>query len=582
MFFEHEAPTQGEPYMRNTTRYLCAAAYLDEDFRNRVIAEYVEDEHRAVAPGGGYDLAAVVKHCLHARRLVLYRDVVFVVAFVLGLLLNGWAALMAAGTLLWMAVLLRVRRWLLAKNRRWLARYVGFTAMVGPLFQVFSTVSGLLALQAEMALSQAYLDPSATEPDIPSILYLMVVLFAAFLVVAVAIECGYLVFVYRLMQRTLHPLSDVEAPASPSPHTARLLDRLAAAQHGNVSVYSVHPFLGSGRIRKQWAIVLELDRTTGAGEARVDPARLQARVWQRISEMKVPDPGDPGSLPKHESIVGLDRPQMHVVAHGRLAQYSRPLGLNGQVVSGHPLVDSGGAPYSHASAEAVDAILHHPQGALRCYQRISVDSRGQLVSGKDGAAVAPAEDQDVATTAFLHVAVEGRMLYAQFIATALTPVRREFKIVDELPSVAGQSLVWMALRRRWDAFPSAAVFAPLRIVRTLAHMGFAALRAGTAQPQRLTVHDYGFRISPRELAASAGYDTYVQLLDTDKYIRLIERRVNEAILDHLSDECGVDVSAYREQMTAITNSSVTITGSTITGSQINTGAGATQVRQTTS
>ncbi|MDX6738464.1 hypothetical protein [Actinocorallia sp. A-T 12471] len=546
--------------MRNTTRYLCAAAYLDDGFRDRVIAEYVEDEHRAVAPGGGYDLSAVVRHCLHARRLVLYRDLVLMALIVLALVIAPAGARPALGVLLWTGGLLWARGWTSA------ARVLTFLFVLWLLYIMLSALAALVFGSFTMSAGWG-------------VRLALGVGFQFFGFLVVVVECGHVVLVYRLMRHTLHPLSAVPAPASPNPRLDGALARLSAAQRGNVSLYSSHPFLGSGTLRKEWAIVLELDRKAPDapdGAPKVDAARLHARVWQRIGEMKHPDADDPASLAPHESVVGLEGPQMHVVANGRLAQYTRPLGIDGQVVSGHPLVDSAGLPYSRATHEAVEAILTHPQGALRCYQRISVDSRGQLVCARDGAVVSPPEDQDVATTAFLHVAVEGRMLYAQFVATAHTPVAREFKIVDALPSVADRSLAWLALRTRWQEIPKTAALCWSRAFRTLLHMGVAALRADMARPQHLTTYDYGYRICPRELAGSAGYDTYIQLLDTDKYIRLIERRVNEAILDYLSDECGIDVSAYREQMTAITNNSVRITGSTITGSQINTGAGAVQ------
>src|SRR5215203_198579 len=63
----------GEP-LQNTTRYLCAAAYLDRKFRDRMITEFIDHERRAVVPSFGFDLEPVVLHCLRARRLILFRD----------------------------------------------------------------------------------------------------------------------------------------------------------------------------------------------------------------------------------------------------------------------------------------------------------------------------------------------------------------------------------------------------------------------------------------------------------------------------------------------------------------------------
>src|SRR5438876_12460334 len=63
------------PVLSGVTRQLCCAAYLDPAFANQVIAEVVEDEHRAVPPSLDFDLNPVVRHCYRARRLLLARDI---------------------------------------------------------------------------------------------------------------------------------------------------------------------------------------------------------------------------------------------------------------------------------------------------------------------------------------------------------------------------------------------------------------------------------------------------------------------------------------------------------------------------
>ncbi len=75
-----------------TTRYLCAAAYLDPRFAEDVVARVLEEEHRAVAPSYGVDLVPVIRHCLAARRRRLLRDSVLA-----SLLLLVLPLLVAAG-----------------------------------------------------------------------------------------------------------------------------------------------------------------------------------------------------------------------------------------------------------------------------------------------------------------------------------------------------------------------------------------------------------------------------------------------------------------------------------------------------
>ena len=89
-----------EPHTE-TTRYLCAATQVDEDFTAHVIETVLDEPHRAVAPSYGVDLAAVARHAIAARRRRLARDagllVIFVAAVALAVSrLTGSDALAAA------------------------------------------------------------------------------------------------------------------------------------------------------------------------------------------------------------------------------------------------------------------------------------------------------------------------------------------------------------------------------------------------------------------------------------------------------------------------------------------------------
>ena len=84
-FFDHAVAQPGGP-LSNSTRYLCAAAYLNPKFANEVISELVAS-HRAVAPSLGIDLLPIIRHCLNARQAQLLRDVLLTVLLIAGLFL---------------------------------------------------------------------------------------------------------------------------------------------------------------------------------------------------------------------------------------------------------------------------------------------------------------------------------------------------------------------------------------------------------------------------------------------------------------------------------------------------------------
>lgn len=62
---------QTQPEM---TRFLCAAAHLDDRYSRQVIGEVVAHPHRATVPSLGIDMGIVLRHCFAARRRQTIRD----------------------------------------------------------------------------------------------------------------------------------------------------------------------------------------------------------------------------------------------------------------------------------------------------------------------------------------------------------------------------------------------------------------------------------------------------------------------------------------------------------------------------
>jgi hypothetical protein len=83
-FFYHAA-ARPKDRMSNPTRYLCAAAYLNPWYANWVTGELLAS-HRAVAPSVDADVEPIIRHCLHARKIALIRDLVLTVVLIAGLI----------------------------------------------------------------------------------------------------------------------------------------------------------------------------------------------------------------------------------------------------------------------------------------------------------------------------------------------------------------------------------------------------------------------------------------------------------------------------------------------------------------
>jgi hypothetical protein len=89
-FFGHASPRPPGP-LSNTTRYLCAAAYLDDSFANQVLRHLIATR-RAVAPSVNLDIGPIIWHCRRARRNLLIRNIVLVIIVLVGLILSPQAA----------------------------------------------------------------------------------------------------------------------------------------------------------------------------------------------------------------------------------------------------------------------------------------------------------------------------------------------------------------------------------------------------------------------------------------------------------------------------------------------------------
>ncbi|MEU6750133.1 hypothetical protein ABZ914_28295 [Spirillospora sp. NPDC046719] len=543
--------------MQNATRYLCCAAYRDEALSKEIIKEFLYDQHRAVVPSYGFDLRPVLAHCLHAREMRLVRDTMITAAIVVGLVLSWQVTLLVLGTLTLLAAALAV----LPKRagRFQTAVTIALPVAGGPLLLYIGTT--MLKATSEPGLEaggDGFAEPVRHDHWFIGGLGLFALLLG-------------ISFVHRLavvwLLRSLGPDAPVAVPRVRSQARSDRIDRVGAAQYGNVTLYSrQNPFVGSGKVddkrTRVWSLVIELDRVRPARADRpalaVDPVDMRAAIERRLTAMR-------DDLPPDESVDLLVND--HVVAEGECVQGRRPFGPAhpGVRYEGHPLIDPNTwRPFSKASQAAVEVLVRNPQADLRCYQRITVEAHAASVTDDGRWHVVPARDEGVQITGFLYLAVQGRMLYAQFVCNALPPIRKDFKLVDVLPSFTPAEVVLEALRQGGAAAVGEAVAGPLRLV---AAVPWAEIfqQGAERHRRRFFAFDYGARMSVRERAAEPAFTTFLQELDVNKHTRLIERRVMGALLDHLQHDRNIDVSDYRTETASIISNSLIMNGGTVNG-----------------
>src|SRR5438132_6302115 len=77
-----------EPAVEETpvdvTRYLAAATYLDEGFRDDVIVQTLHERYRFIGPSYGVDIGCVVRHAIASRWLSRRRDLILTALIVVG------------------------------------------------------------------------------------------------------------------------------------------------------------------------------------------------------------------------------------------------------------------------------------------------------------------------------------------------------------------------------------------------------------------------------------------------------------------------------------------------------------------
>jgi hypothetical protein len=551
----------------DVTRYLCAAAYIDESFADRVVEDLLADEAGAVAPSPGVDLVAVVRHCLTAQDLRHRRNQRLTAAFTL-------VAVFAPLWLVFVAVFLSAaqrgggRPSLATRGRHQpegrvlvgTAVTAGVTVLVAFAFGVL--LSELPAPAFISWLLGAYLT------GVPAVLLsVAAVAFAYVTVVRHDLE------VDRLLRTTMTREAFARQPRPTVPRRKWMAERLAAireAQDGNVTVYSGYtPFIGYSEASSKWSIAVPLlpagDPVGGAARP-AEPeaftvtelvdhvrARLRAATGARgTADGTATDDADAADAAQAVGPLGS------LVIEDRVFASGTGIGDDERFIRTTTL-----APAARLSADEVERIMERPTGSVRHYLAVHV----------------PLWGGDVVPSVFLHFSTTGRTLHLHSSNHVLGPVRAEYHVVDRLrgplSADARRGLLLDAVAHTGKAFHSAPFKALRQAYFDERHNKRMVdeLKALEQDP----VYDFGARLSVRELALSPNYHNYHQVVDATRITSLVERHTLAAIREFL-DERGYDITDFRAQQQTILNQGLIQQGGTsIIGNQaIGTGATATQ------
>lgn len=576
----------------DVTRYLCAAAYTDPAFADRVVEDVLGDGLGAIAASPGVDLVPVARHSLTAGRLRRERDRRLTAAF-------GLVAVFAPLWLLFARLALGALG-SASRTRRRAVRGRELPPTSATSWRLAGTAGALLVAGVLLgaALSAVpFPGPLAwlTGGYLWGVPALLAVVACCALVVRTVVdeELDVDARLRGALRRDTFDPERLPRPGHLEPWAAARIAAVADAQRGNVSCYSGHsPFVGYGRRDGEWTLSVPLlpadpgpggergPRTVGGFDAWDVVERLRHRLRGAAQEPGAPLRGvGSGDRATGRAAAERDGAGGWDGAGGRDGLGGRP-GAEGRIeglvvedrvfVSGREVVRDGRLlpdplrpPATRLPTEALRWIARRPDGVARHFLASHV----------------PLWGGEIVPTHFLHVAVEGRTLHLRCERFVLGPVRRDLHVVDLLPAGAPtarrrRSLALRALRRSGGALwaaPRSCLSDALADRRRRVRRRHEARAAGDDP-----AYDRGARISVREAAQGPEYFHHFQLVDALRTLNALDRHALAAVRDFLDDH-GVDTTDFRTQTQTILNHGVLQTGGvSVVGNQaVGTGAQAT-------
>jgi hypothetical protein len=359
-------------------------------------------------------------------------------------------------------------------------------------------------------------------------------LFAAWVTVLVFHYTTY--FGQHLQQLRPESFDPAAAPKPPTREIGTRIAEIGSYATGNVTVYSGYgPFVGYGVALDSWSFALDVNKADPNGTTPLigfDVTEIYAYVASRLRTLALPD-----------LVIG------------------ERLFVDGAAIIDDErfLADPVGRPVASVSTALIDALKREPEDRARPYLTVqSTGWRGELVS-----------------SLFLRFSRSESNLFIEADHTVLCPLRPEYKVIDLLMrQPTGRD--HRTLLRRASRETIADLFAsPVRAVRGFdLDLGMQGrIDRQLRQIAELNRFDYGARFSVRQLASDTQYHRYFQKQDSGMVVKVVEKRVLDALVEFAQDH-GIDVTdLLQRQETIINNGIIAGTGAQVTASAVASGGG---------
>jgi Inner membrane component of T3SS, cytoplasmic domain len=494
----------------DTTRYLCAAGHLDENFQDYVMRHVIYEERRALGESYGVDMPLVVSWCKSGLQRINARDW-FLVIFL---------ALVVFSTFLINALINSVLGDVFL--------FLPFLENILRLFGGGLIFLGIILLPLGYSFEKwvkrrwpSFLPGLITYP----ILFVLCGPIAVFLVwLTIFVEL--LIRFYgeptkHLRKDTFNPQA---RPVALDQHLENKLHASFSTGQRNVVAYSGYkPFAGAGYYKGGWSFVV--DARKGANDTSKltpSPKRLQPQEFT-ISSLYT-------AVERDVLALGLKNV---IEIEGKL--YTR-----GQYLPEHKdFFDSMGIrPLTSVAPEVIEDYKEHPTEDVRYYQCLRFNFwRGEMIF-----------------TAFLRFVMRGKELFTEIDYLLLPPMQEEYQWIDKKEFTPPISKIWQLYKRSLDAPIKVWFGAPFRLLRGYFY---------TAEQRKLTrialnnpAFDYGASTSLRQFASDDQYHLFFQKLDEQMFLKIIEKQILETIINFL-DAHQIDTTELRQREQVILNNNTT-------------------------
>lgn len=505
----------------DTTRYLCAAAHLDDRFTDRVIREFLTEPTRALPPAAGVRAGAVLAEAIAARARRKVRDTLLVVLFC-GVLSTLSLSLVIAWVLVGVAVA------------------VGVGLATGDTRRLLPAIGGGLVAAAVLVV----LLYSGASPTSYSVLDLTpaVVVAVALLVVVLGVLLVDEFVVWQHIEDRFRRGGAVPEPAAGdlSPRVRRVYlfgakhFRTQLRRHLNERQRLLAPgpddsasdtgevplpapviiargrrmFVGAGEPYGSWSLAVPLRQRPDAD--RVTPLTAQA-LYERV-DRAMDSLRDVVHLSPGGRFAGLRVDEQIVVDAAGL--------VDNLEQAGDFLADPTAVPYPLLRGQRVRELRDDPLEWARYHLRFQIETW----------------HRDVVVSVFLHLAVCDTTLYVEWTPCVLPPVMQRYRAIDTMPDSPLLPVANAVLR-----FLTLPMSVPAR------------LRAvcSVIRSRRLPHDRYGVAHSLRELAADTDVRNCFQLADRSRYVQVLESRLTLALAEALR-EAGYEVAGLGSSVGRVT------------------------------